>query len=660
MRGGRLFILTALLLLPFCKAIASHIVGGEVTYTYIGSVAGGNKYDIYLTIYEDCQNGSPGAIPFDNPAFIAVYDLSHITSLAAPSVNPQYPGYAICDSTVEFTSSINVPANFNNACVENVPEVCLIKKVFKKTFILPLNSSGYVVTYQRCCRNAQIININDPGGAGATYFCIIPPASVTTHNSSAVYTNFPPQIICVNNPFYYDNSATDADGDSLSYEFCSATDDGGSSATKPNPPAPPALATPPYYSPVSYIAPFTSDHPLTAFPPLQIDPVTGIITGTPTQIGRYLVTVCCNEWRHGVLINTMKREFQFVVTDCSKLVVACIPQYSTDVNTYLVDCTRFDVKFVNCSKGGFTYHWDFGVPFITSDTSNAFQPTYTYPDTGIFTVKLVVNPGSTCPDSISRFVKIFPSFSTAFTDSGIHCPNIPLFFIDGTATTIKPITSWLWNFGDGNSSSVQNPQHTYSYGGTFNVMLVSENIKNCIDTSVRQVVIESFKPFAGDDTIIVKGEGILFNATGGDHYIWSPVTYLNDTNINNPYGIFPDTGRFSYIVKVVSAYGCTGYDTINVRVVDQAAFYVPTGFSPNGDGWNDVFRPVAIGYRSLNYFRVYNRWGQQVYYSENLTSGWDGTYNHKDCELGTYFWQISFVDRFGKQGYMKGDVTLVR
>ena len=651
-------ILVLLLLLPFLDAMASHIVGGEVTYTFRGTVAGGNKYDVYLTIYEDCQNAFEGAIPFDNPAFIAVYDLAHLSANVQQTHDSLLHGFAMCDSNVTFSSSINVPANFTNACVANVPEVCLLKKVFKKTLILPLNVAGYVVTYQRCCRNAQIINIVDPGSAGATYFCIIPPASVTTHNNSAVYTNFPPQIICINNPFHYDNSATDADGDSLSYEFCSAID--GSTETKPNPPAAPAIPTPPYYAPVGYVAPFTADHPLLASPALQIDPVTGVITGTPNLLGRFLVTVCCNEWRGGVLINTMKREFQFVVTDCSKLVVACVPQYSTDINTYIVQCKDFNVNFTNCSTGGFTYHWDFGVPTLTNDTSNEFQPTYTYPDTGIYVVKLIVNPASTCPDSISRFVKVFPYFNTNFTDSGKQCPGLPVSFIDGSSTTIKPITNWIWNFGDGTGSNIQSPVHIFTNGGTYNVMLVSQNIKNCIDTSVHQVIVDNFKPSAGNDTIIVKGEGVQFNATGGEQYQWSPAAYLNNTLINNPYGYYPDTGKYNYTVKVISAYGCTGYDTVNVWVVNQAAFFVPTGFSPNGDGTNDLFRPVAVGYRSLNYFRIYNRWGQQVYYSENLTSGWDGTYNHKAAELGTYFWQISYVDRFGKEGYMKGDVTLVR
>lgn len=641
-------ILILLLLVPFVKVSASHIVGGEVTYRYLGpSGTSSSRYEITLVIYEDCKNGQPDAIQQDNPAFLSVFSLT-----------PGIPRI-ILDTTIFFSSSVNVPANFTNACVSNIPEVCLLKKTFIRQYTLTNNDSGYIISYQRCCRNGQIANIVDPGNQGATYFCVIPPRRLATTNSSAVFNNFPPQIICVNNPLYYDNSATDIDGDSLTYEFCTASegvfeDPGGGTNVKPYPGPPP-------YPDAQYInPPYSASMPFTGFPPIQIDPNTGIITGTPNRIGRYLVTVCCHEWRNGVLINTTKREFQFVVTDCSKVVVASIPQYSTDVNTYIVECDSFNVKFVNNSKGGFSYHWDFGVPGITSDTSNEFQPSYTYSDTGVFTVKLVVNPGSTCPDSISRFVKVFPKFHSDFSDSGLQCPGLPIYFKDQSQATIKPIISWTWNFGDGYFSNIQDPVHIYSTGGTYNVLLVSQNIKNCIDTIVHQVVIETFKPNAGKDTVIVKGESIFFNATGGTSYLWSPTTYLSDPTIPNPIGIYPDTGVINYVVAVKSAYGCEGNDTIKVWVVNQAAFFMPTAFTPNGDGLNDVFRPVVVGYRSIRSFRIYNRWGQVVYFSDNINDGWDGTYNHKLADMGTYYWQLNYTDRFGKEAYLKGDMTLIR
>lgn len=409
--NNRLAVIFFILLsLSFSAAKASHIVGGEVTYQYISDSFTADthlpyhKYLVSLVIYEDCQNGQPMAIAEDNPAWLGVFDgLGRIVEMDTGD-------NAVCCG-IRFSSAITVPANFSNACVSKIPITCLTKKTFTKIYALPYNTTGYIVAYQRCCRNNATINIVAPGTNGATYFCTIPPAVYI--NSSAVFKNYPPQIICLNNPLFYDHSATDADGDSLSYEFCAASTGASSADIKP-PPSPPDVLPPVYYDSVTYFAPFNSRNPMTGYPQIQIDPATGLITGTPNRVGRYLVTVCCHEWRRGVMINTVKREFQFVVTACTKVVIANIPQYSTDPNTYIVDCEDYRVHFVNTSSGGFAYHWDFGIEGSLTDTSNDYEPDFVYPDTGTYTVKLIVNPGSTCPDSIFRLVKIYPKFRAAF------------------------------------------------------------------------------------------------------------------------------------------------------------------------------------------------------------------------------------------------------
>ncbi len=640
----RLLAILCVLFTLLCSDVhASHIVGGEFTYTYLGDSASGGftfyKYQVNLSIYEDCLTGDPEAIAQDNPAFFSAYNMQ--TGLLTE-----------LDTNIFYISSIQVPINFSNSCISNIPATCVLKKTFSKVYAFKANPAGYLIVYQRCCRNASIVNIQNPGNAGSTYYATIPPTALK--NNSAVFKNYPPQIICLNNPLYYDNSATDADaGDSLSYGFTSALEYGDPSNVKPYP-------NPPPYDSVTYIPPYSPQVPFTGFPPIQINPATGLITGTPNRIGRYLVAVYCHEWRGGVIINTIQREFQFVVTDCSKTVVADIPQYSTQFNTYIVDCQGYNVSFVNTSKGGFAYGWNFGVPGTNADTSNAFQPTFTYPDTGTYTVKLVVNPGSTCPDSISRFVKVYPKFTAAFSDSGQQCPGSPINFTDLSSASVKPINYWKWNFGDGDSSFTENPVHTYSVGGTFNAILVSQTSKGCIDTAFHQVIIETFKPFAGNDTIIVKGSDILFNAIGGISYSWSPSTNLNYTDIYNPLGTYPDTGTFIYDVHVTSDYGCSGDDTIKVLVVANAEFVVPSAFTPNGDGKDDYFRPIAVGYSTIKYFRVFNRYGQRVFSSNSFEVGWDGTFNNARADIGTYYWEISFTDRYGKDGVMKGDVTLIR
>src|SRR5690606_12810518 len=152
----------------------------------------------------------------------------------------------------------------------------------------------------------------------------------------------------------------------------------------------------PPHQPVPYIPPYTAQVPITGVPHMSIDPVTGILSGTPTNTGRFVITICVDEWRDGEVINTLRRDLQFVITNCSKAVYAHIRELKDLPNTYVVECRSYTVNFRNLSAGGFSYFWDFGVG---GATSTDFQPTFTYPDTGTYKVTLIVNPGTTCEDS---------------------------------------------------------------------------------------------------------------------------------------------------------------------------------------------------------------------------------------------------------------------
>jgi gliding motility-associated-like protein len=628
-----LFVL-GLLLAPL-HSFASHLVGGELTYKYIGN----STYRITLYIYQDCNGGLDQAIAEDNPAFLGIY-------------YNDGSGQNYKRETIN-GNSIDVPANFSNSCVTNAPNVCLKRMAFQTDQVLPPSPRGYIIVYQRCCRNQSIVNVINPGNVGATYYCIIPPSTtVPVPNNSAVFKNYPPQIICVNEPLFYDHSASDPDaGDSLSYELCSAYIGGDPSDAKPVPEPPP-------FSPLAYASPFNATNPMGGNPRIQINPVTGLMTGTPSgNPARFVVTVCCDEWRNGVKINTVTREFQFVVTDCRKAVVANTPVFSDLPNTYIVNCIDQTVHFKNTSTGGFDWLWDFGV---NGATSTEFEPTFTYPDTGTYTVKLFVNLGSTCPDSITREVRIYPTFEGDFVTDGLYCPNSYIYFYDSSKTKYGAVDYWSWDFGDSQFDGNQFTAHSYAQGGVYKVVLYSGSSKGCRDTTIKYLDVEKFVPFAGNDTVIVKGERIDFKASGGIYYVWTPATNLSDSSIYNPVGRYNEEGYFRYNLFVKSEYGCQGNDSVIVRVVANPSYFVPNAFTPNGDGKNDILRPRAVGYRRAEFFRVFNRFGEMVHDSQNFEVGWDGTYKGNKCDVGTYYYMLKLTNRFGIVETTKGDVILMR
>ena len=480
MKSVRLTLVFALCMLLAGRANASHIVGGEVSYVYkgdsISTISGAlfYRYQVSLIIYEDCLNGQPEAIAEDNPAYLGVFD----------AVTGQPFEIDTGGNAINYASSVSVPDYFTSPCGSVLVQgLCLLKKTFTKTYALPASSHGYVVANERCCRNASIVNINNPGGNGATYYCTIPPTSVA--NNSAVFKNYPPQTVCLNTPLVYDNSASDADGDSLSYGFCAALNGASDAIIKPAPYFPIFADT------VNYLPPYSAQVPFTGNPPIVINPMTGMISGTPNKAGRYLVTVFCDEWRGGVLINTVKREYQFVVT-------------------------------AECSAS--------------------------------------------------------------------------------------------------------------AYG-----------------------------PYAGADTIVFVGESVPFHASGGTTYLWTPGTYLDSPNSADPIGTFPVAGIFTYTLHEMSDTICNGTSTKTVTVLDHTIFIVPNAFTPNGDGKNDVLRPLPLGTNAtLVSFKVFNRHGNLVYNGGASDPGWDGYYKGVLQDMGVFYWEISYDDNNGVRQKMKGDVTLAR
>ena len=262
---------------------ASHIVGGEMSYECLGN----NQYKIILKVYRDCQsiNVNGTTTPFDAPAAITFFtgnNVQYQTSPGLTSVDVLY-------NTSLYPDEIDI--DLSNPCLIPPSDVCVDQAVYETTVTLPFNSLGYYASYQRCCRNNNINNIGNPGQTGATYTIYISDLGQTSCNSSPTFNNFPPVVICNNQPIDFDHSATDAQGDQLVYSFCAP-----SVGASPNNPQPNDASAPPYGN-VSFTNPFTPVAPLG--PGISIDPATGLITGTPTTNGQFVVGVCVDELRNG-------------------------------------------------------------------------------------------------------------------------------------------------------------------------------------------------------------------------------------------------------------------------------------------------------------------------------------------------------------------------
>jgi gliding motility-associated-like protein len=872
------------LLLGLCvnTAFADHLKGGFFTYRYVGAgaTAGTYRYDVTLTVYMVCAaKSNPGQTPTSVP--ITIFNTAtntEITTVSFPRVN-----------------SFDVAKTVPEQCITNTPVECYYYiQVYQSTVDLAPTAAGYTLSYQRCCRIIGISNLIGPTNSlGNTYSVAIPGTNVHPDgpkNRSSTFQINDTVVICRNSYFEYSFQGSDPDGDILRYSFCDAFDGGGQgqgnclTCSTPNPAAAPPYALVPYSGGFGGTTPLGNR--------VTIDPNSGLIKGIAPDIGEYVVTVCVEEIRGGVVIARNRKELHVKVADCSVVRATLDPSY--------VNCKDFNVQFTNNTPSGVnTSFWDFGVPVVTTDTSSLAAPPFTYPDTGVYQVKLVVNRGDRCADSMTAPVRVYPGFFSGFRIQGV-CANRPTRFFDSTVTRYGVVDRWSWDFGDlatqADTSHLQNPTYTYPAPTNYDVTFIVGTSKGCLDTVKRRITITdkpplfiptrdtlmcasdtmqlnavgagnfswtpnnrmsgantatpltwpvvsttytvvldadgciatdtmrvrvvnfvtlrmpadttvclsdsarlyaytnglrflwtpgiqngestdltpmvfptqpindyklysrighcidsgiyrirtvpyptvsisgdtlicfrasvqlqgshngtSFQwspttwltnantvtptarppvnttyvltvrdtlsgcpkpssdtvvvsvmpriyPDAGNDTMVVAGQPVQLHATGGIRYLWTPAIGLNRPDIADPIGFYDINPEYiNYIVRVYDSLNCVDSARVRVRVFRTGpSIFVPTAFTPNGDGRNDVVKPIAVGMRLIRFFRVFNRWGELVYETTVNGAGWDGRINGKEQGTNVFVWVCEAEDYTGKRYFSKGTVTLIR
>lgn len=144
----------------------------------------------------------------------------------------------------------------------------------------------------------------------------------------------------------------------------------------------------------------------------------------------------------------------------------------------------------------------------------------------------------------------------------------------------------------------------------------------------------------------------------GTNYLWAPSTYLSSATVPNP--TIQATAQQEYKITIGQPSGCTTVDSLLVRIHDQNKIYIPTVFSPNGDGLNDKLYLNYVGIRQLKVFRIYNRWGKIMYETTNMNEGWDGTLYGVQQPMDSYTVIVEAVDKNGTLLRTQGTITLLR
>ncbi|MBK9640824.1 MAG: T9SS type A sorting domain-containing protein [Saprospiraceae bacterium] len=458
---------------------ATHIVGGDMTYRCLGN----NQYEISLTVRRDCLNGNPGA-QFDDPAAVGIFD-------SRGFLVSQVANFGVLEMNLRLDDTLN--DILDTRCGLNGGDVCVHTTTYKEIVTLPFRDEGYILAYQRCCRNYTIVNIVDPLTVGSTFSLRIREEALSLCNSSPILNNYPPTYICGGTPIDFNLKATDPEGDSLVYSLCNPLT--GANQMNPRPSTP---SSPPY-DPVIFKAPYSLVDMIGGNPVLKMDARTGRMTGfAVNNIAQYLVAYCVKEYRDGVLISELQREFQINVRNCMSVPVA-----------------EFDVKLFNCqdpvhleltdrSTDAFSniVSWNWRVsagPTIQNSTLR--NPVFNLPDSGTGTIRLVIRSKEGCQDTLIKpitFNNLKPAF---FADSFLICRGDSIQLLKNP----RPGVNYEWTPSTGLScNTCPNPTAFPSVTTTYYLMSmdtacsrsdkVTVQVKSCILDSCAVSLIRKCLP----------------------------------------------------------------------------------------------------------------------------------------------------------------------
>jgi gliding motility-associated-like protein len=563
-----------LLLLLLCisgYSMATHVIGGEIVYQHIG----GSSYILTVKLYRDCD---PASVDFPMSTTVLVdegdgtpYTTFNLPMLGRDTLNPEL-----------------------DTCAFD-PGICVEEAIYSSVVSLPPGSQGYHLYYQICCRNGSIDNISNPLNARETFYAYVPDNNIYLTNSSPVITNFPPVYVCNNQSLDLDFGATDADGDSLVYSFYTPYDGvNGTGITY-------TAATPPnnfQSSTVTWIGAFNANNPLGGAG-LTIDPQTGFITGSPINVGQYVVGVMVDEYRDGVLIGRITRDFQFNVVNCPP------PQ---DAGIGPVDaCNGLAITFDNQSGAGANgFWWDFGTG-NPADTSIVFEPTFTYPSIGTYLVTLMAQKGTLCADTV-YYNMVVSGLTPDYTYTDTVCVGEPNQFTDiSTPAPNGVVDNWQWNFGDGNTSTLQNPIHSYAAAGDYTVQLIVGTDVGCSDTIEYDVHVKdppqaAITPLPGCNDLAINFTNASDAQASG--FWWdfgtgfpADTSILTDPSFNySSYGVYnvtlvaqkgtacADTATYSLVLSTITA----DFSAIDTTCTNVLVDYTDGSFTTGGgvvDTW---------------------------------------------------------------------------
>ncbi len=351
-----------------------------------------------------------------------------------------------------------------------------------------------------------------------------------------------------------------------------------------------------------------------------------------------------------------------ISTDVQDVNISSIPVPAIAVNNSAQCQLKNKFVFTNNSTnvvGGMHYLWRFG----DGDSSTSKDITHIYQKAGVYKVVMIVNSSSICADSASMIINVFPNVAADFTISPAVCINLPVLLVNNTIEPGTSPTHYLWSFGNGQTSTLRSPPALFYPNEGKYIVKLSVSTDQCpfpVNTLMRYAFIDGPKSAVRypDEVAVVNLPLILEARAIGDNVLWTPANNLDDPKSYAP--VFVGSKEQLYKIEIRTNSGCLTVDTQLVKISPNIIIMVPTAFTPNNDAKNDILKPFMIGIKSMNYFRIFNRWGQLVFETHGLSGGWDGRFRGVPLEMQTVVWELEVVGADNVLYRKKGSSVLIR
>lgn len=352
--------------------------------------------------------------------------------------------------------------------------------------------------------------------------------------------------------------------------------------------------------------------------------------------------------------------------DMSTVTITFLDPPSADFASNVVcegDNTLFTDQSTTNSGSISSWNWNFGDAGI----SIVQNPIHTYPGSGSYNTTLIAGGSNGCYDTIVFPVTINPVPIANFSPT-VACQNTPTQLTDLSFISSGSITSWNYLI-DGNSLNSQNPSYTFTNTGSQIITQTVTSNLGCVDDTSMTVIVHPSPvadfTFTPNPAMVNETVSFTDQSTGNgiNQWYWEFGDFQAN-NIPNPTHAYANGGSYTITLTVTDSLGCQ--DSTSNLIVIALPPVLPTGFTPNGDGENDVFWIRGGPFEAVT-FNIYNNWGELIFTSteaDYLTSwedlGWDGFYRSKPAPLGVYTWTFKVLMANGVVVMDSGDVTLLR